>query len=70
MVAIDESVLIDFRFGTDTFVRVVLVVLIVLTIFDLPRPTVGVVFLVCPKLAQAKTSSINAVKTNDFFILI
>ncbi|MDQ3373821.1 MAG: hypothetical protein M3521_08040, partial [Acidobacteriota bacterium] len=62
-----ESVLIGFRFNTATFVRVVLVVL---TIFDLPRPTVGVLFLVCPKLAQAKTSSINADKTNDFFILI
>ncbi|MEJ7698973.1 MAG: hypothetical protein WKF71_04910 [Pyrinomonadaceae bacterium] len=67
MVAIDEDVFIDFRFGTDIFVRVVRG--LVLTIFDLPRRIV-VVFLVCPKAAQAKTSNINIDKTNGFFILI
>lgn len=63
MVATREEVLIDFCFGTNIFVRVVL------TIFDLPRRIV-VVFLVCPKAAQAKTSNINIDKTNGFFIFV
>ncbi len=67
MVAIDKGVVIGFRTGTVIFGRVILVVL---TIFDLPRRIVMVFFLVCPKLAQAKTSSINIDKTSGFFILI
>jgi hypothetical protein len=63
VVATREEVLIDFCFGTNIFVRVVL------TIFDLPRRIV-VVFLVCPKAAQAKTSNINIDKTNGFFIFV
>jgi hypothetical protein len=54
----------------DAFLRVVREVLVVLTIFDLPRPTVGVVFLACPKAAQAQTSNINIDKTSGFFIFV
>ena len=68
VVAIDvEVVFIGLRFGTDTFVRAILVVL---TIFDLPRRIVVVFFLVCPEAAQVKTNIIKVAKINVFFIVV